>query len=384
MRKVCVFTGTRAEYGSFYWLMKDIQAEFSLTLQILATGSHFSHEFGLTYQEIEKDGFEVNEKVEMLLSSDSAVGVAKSMGLGTIGYADALERLQPDILIVLGDRFETLAVAQVAMIMKITILHLHGGERTDGAYDDAIRHAITKLSNLHGTSNEVHRQRVIQLGEAPERVWNVGAVGLEHLNRTTLLTNEQLSKSLNFEITGPFFLITYHPVTLMDEDPKVAINKLLAALDKFPAHQVILTFPNADSGGRQIIPLLKAYVAKDPKRALAVESLGQLRYLSALSMTDAMIGNSSSGIVEAPAFKKATVNIGSRQEGRMAADSVINCQGSEVEITQAIEKALSCEFIETLKLVVNPYGQENTCEKVIKILTTAKLGTIKSFVDVQF
>ena len=384
MRKVCVFTGTRAEYGSLYWLMKDIQAQFSLTLQILATGSHFSPEFGLTYQEIEKDGFEVNEKVEMLLSSDSAVGVAKSVGLGTIGYADALGRLQPDILIVLGDRFEALAVAQVAMIMKITILHLHGGERTDGAYDDAIRHAITKLSTLHGTSNEMHRQRVIQLGEAPERVWNVGAVGLEHLNRTILLTNEQLSKSLNFEIMGPFFLITYHPVTLMDEDPKVSFNKLLAALDKFCAHQMILTYPNADSGGRQIIPLLKAYAAKDPKRVLAIESLGQLRYLSALSMTDAIIGNSSSGIVEAPAFKKATVNIGSRQEGRMAADSVINCQGSEVEIIQAIEKALSCEFTETLKQVFNPYGQRNTCKKIIKILDTVKLGSIKSFVDLQF
>lgn len=250
LRNVAVFTGTRADYGLLYWLLHDIEADSELHLQLFVSGSHLSPEFGSTYRYIENDGFRIDEKVEILLSSDSSVGVVKSMGLGMIGFADVLNKHKPDICIVLGDRFETLAFAQAAMLMNIPIAHLHGGEITEGAYDDSIRHALSKLSYLHFTATEIYRKRVIQLGESPERVFNIGALGIEHLYRTELMSLEDIEQSLNFKLDSPFVILTYHPVTLLDEDPVSSFNSILAALEHFQTVKVIITYPNADEGGR--------------------------------------------------------------------------------------------------------------------------------------
>jgi len=383
MRKIAVFTGTRAEYGLLYWLLKDIQADSELTLQLLVSGTHLSPEFGLTYTQIEQDGFRIDEKIEILLSSDSSIGTAKSIGLGVLGFADALARMSPDILVVLGDRFEALAAAQTAMILRIPILHLHGGEITEGAYDDAIRHAITKLSYLHGTSTEKYRQRVIQLGESPARVRNVGAIGLDHLNRGSFMSISELSASLGFDLSSPYFVVTYHPVTLADEDPKSSFKNLLEALDSFEDYQVIITYPNADDGGRQIIPLLENYAAKHPKRVLAVPSLGHNRYLSAVKNAAVVIGNSSSGIIEVPAFDVPTVDIGMRQKGRLAAKSVLHCEPNKLDIQRAINIALSKGYKEEDEVVVNPYGQGDASGQIISMIKTVELGSLKVFHDLE-
>ncbi|PHX05788.1 UDP-N-acetylglucosamine 2-epimerase [Vibrio splendidus] len=380
-KKVAVFTGTRAEYGLLFWLLKDIQSDPALTLQLLVSGMHLSPEFGDTYKQIEKDGFLIDEKIEILLSSDSPVGTAKSMGLGVLGFADALSRLAPDVLVILGDRFEALTAAQTAMILRIPIIHLHGGEITEGAYDDAIRHAITKLSYLHGTSTDEYRNRVIQLGESPERVKNVGAIGLDHLNRGSFMTISELSESLNFDLTGPYFVVTYHPVTLGDESPEDSFQALLDALDEYPNHQIILTYPNADDGGRRIIPMLEAYAAKQPSRVLAIPSLGQIRYLSSVKHAAAVIGNSSSGIIEVPAFDVPTVNIGSRQKGRLAAKSVLNCEPSLASITEAISDAVKRNYKLDGETIINPYGQGNTSGQVIEMLKSLRFERSKAFHD---
>lgn len=383
-KKVAVFTGTRAEYGLLFWLLKDIQADEELQLQLLVSGMHFSPEFGETYQQIEKDGFHIDEKIEILLSSDSAVGTAKSMGLGVLGFADALARLKPDVFIILGDRFEALAAAQTAMILRIPVIHLHGGEITEGAYDDAIRHAITKLSYLHGTSTETYRQRVIQLGEAPERVKNIGAIGLDHLKRAQFMDVSSLSQSLGFVLKQPFFLVTYHPVTLGQEAPEISFQALLDALDAFPEHQVILTYPNADDGGRRIIPLLEAYAAANPERVIAIPSLGQVRYLSAIKYANAVIGNSSSGIIEVPAFDVPSVNIGVRQQGRLAAKSVLHCKATQADIEQAIKAAIARSYKADHEVIENPYGQGDSSTQVIKMIKSFDFQRSKSFYNVPF
>lgn len=382
-KKVTVFTGTRAEYGLLYWLLKDIQSDEELSLQLLVSGMHLSPEFGETYRQIEKDGFKIDEKIEILLSSDSAVGTAKSMGLGVLGFADALSRLSPDVLVILGDRFEALAAAQTAMILRIPVVHLHGGEITEGAYDDAIRHAITKLSYLHATSTEEYRQRVIQLGEAPERVFNVGAIGLDHLNRGTFMSVEELAASLQFPLQKPYVVVTYHPVTLADEEPTASFNALLEALDKYPDVQVILTYPNADDGGRKIIPLLEAYAAKQPLRVLAIPSLGQVRYLSAIKHAAAVVGNSSSGIIEVPSLDVPTVNIGMRQKGRLAATSVLHCDATTLDIHAALEVAFGRSYKVADAQIHNPYGQGNASQQVISMLKNLKFTSVKSFYDVK-
>ncbi|MEZ8144268.1 UDP-N-acetyl-D-glucosamine 2-epimerase, UDP-hydrolysing [Enterovibrio norvegicus FF-454] len=382
-KKVAVFTGTRAEYGLLFWLLKDIQSDPDLILQLLVSGMHLSPEFGETYKQIEKDGFNIEEKIEILLSSDSPIGIAKSMGLGVLGFTDALARLSPDVLVILGDRFEALSAAQTAMILRIPIIHLHGGEITEGAYDDAIRHAITKLSYLHGTSTDEYRQRVIQLGESPERVKNVGAIGLDHLNRTSFMTVSELAESLDFEITAPYFVVTYHPVTLGDEAPKHGFQELLDALDEHPEYQVILTYPNADDGGRQIIPLLEAYAKSQPKRVLAIPSLGQARYLSSVKHASAVIGNSSSGIIEVPAFDVPTVNIGSRQKGRLAAKSVINADATKASISAAIRLAVSRNYKANSENIINPYGQGDSSKLVIEMIKGLSFEPCKSFFDVN-
>lgn len=383
MKKVTVFTGTRADYGLLYWLLKDIQDDSDLVLQLLVSGMHLSPEFGETYTQIEKDGFQIDEKIEILLSSDSSVGVAKSIGLGVLGFADALSRLAPDVVVVLGDRFEALAVAQTAMIMRIPILHLHGGEVTGGAYDDAIRHAITKLSYLHATSTEEYRQRVIQLGESPERVKNVGAIGLDYLKRGEFMSLVQLSKSLSFQLTHDFFVVTYHPVTLADESPEISFKALLDALESFPEYQVILTYPNADDGGRRIIPMLEAYASRQPERVFAIPSLGQLRYLSAIKYATAVIGNSSSGIIEVPAFDVPTVNVGMRQTGRLAAKSVLHCAPDKTDIQQSIYRAINRSYKKYDERIINPYGQGNASQQIIKMLKELRFKPDKSFYDLK-
>ncbi len=382
-KKIAVFTGTRAEYGLLYWLLKDIQADTELSLQLLVTGMHLSPEFGETFRQIERDGFVIDEKIEILLSSDSAVGIAKSMGLGVLGFADALSRLAPDALVILGDRFEALAAAQTAMILRIPVIHLHGGEITEGAYDDAIRHAITKLSYLHATSTEEYRQRVIQLGEAPDRVFNVGAIGLDHLNRGTFLSVDELAKSLNFALTQPFVVVTYHPVTLADEEPIASFNAILDALDLYPDLQIILTYPNADDGGRKIIPLLEAYAAKQPQRVLAIPSMGQVRYLSAIKHAAAVVGNSSSGIIEVPSFDVPTVNIGMRQKGRLAAKSVLHCDATTAAINSALETAINRSYKANCEKIHNPYGQGNASKQVISLVKNLKFASVKTFYDIK-
>lgn len=383
LKKIAVFTGTRAEYGLLYWLLKDLQADTSLQLQLLVSGTHLSPEFGCTYTQIENDGFKIDEKIEILLSSDSSVGVAKSMGLGVLGFADALDRMKPDALVILGDRFEALAAAQTAMILKVPIIHLHGGEITEGAYDDAIRHAITKLSYLHGTSTEEYRQRVIQLGEAPDRVTNVGAIGLDHLERSKMLSVDEIAGSLNFSLSRPYFLVTYHPVTLAEEDPQRSFQALLDSLDTFPEHQVIITYPNADDGGRKIIPMLEAYASQNPNRVLAIKSLGQQRYLSSVKHADAVIGNSSSGIIEVPSFDVPTVDIGMRQKGRLTARSVLHCDANKDSICKAINNAILRTYKTDNEKIVNPYGAGDASTKVINMIKSLDTDLIKTFHDIK-
>jgi UDP-N-acetylglucosamine 2-epimerase (non-hydrolysing) len=380
-RKITVFTGSRAEYGLLYWLMKEIQSSEQLALQLLVSGMHLSPEFGDTWKQIETDGFCIDEKVESLLSSNTPVGVAKSMGLGTIGYADALDRLKPDILVVLGDRFEALAVAQAALVMRIPMAHIHGGEITEGAYDDAIRHAITKMSHLHFVATEPYRRRVIQMGESPATVFNVGAIGLDHVTRSRRMSIHALASNLGFPLRPPYFLVTYHPVTIGDEDPRNTFDNLLEALDRFPEYQIILTFPNADDGGRAIIPRLNEYAQAQPERVLAIPSLGFDRYLSALAEAAAMIGNSSSGIIEAPSFKVPSVNIGARQSGRLSAESVIHCGTHPDEIHIAISRALTAEFAKPTIRFTNPYGQGDAARSIVKVIESTRLPLQKHFFD---
>lgn len=380
-KRVAVFTGTRAEYGLLYWLLKDIQNADDLTLQLLVSGSHLSPEFGHTIDQITADGFEVAEKVEMLLSSDSAVGTVKSLGLGIIGYADAFARQQPDILVLLGDRYEALGVAQAAMLMRIPVLHIHGGEITEGAYDDAIRHAITKLSLLHATSTDQYRQRVIQLGEAPERVVNVGAIGLDHLQRSEFMSRSELSEFLGFSLDGDFAVMTYHPVTLADEPAEETFVNITKALDDNPDLKVIMTYPNADEGGRKIIPLIENYAAKNSTRILAIPSLGQKRYLSAVKQASVVIGNSSSGIIEVPSFHIPTVNIGSRQLGRISASSVLHSDITADAIKQKLSQALELSRTNALTDVKNPYGNGSAAEKIMILIRSEASSIMKSFYD---
>ncbi|MHA1066735.1 UDP-N-acetylglucosamine 2-epimerase [Enterobacter ludwigii] len=380
MRRIAVFTGTRADYGLLYWLMRELASAEDVELKVIVSGAHFSPEFGLTYRQIVQDGFQIDERIEMLLSSDTAVGVTKSMGVALIAMGDALSRQQPDILVILGDRYEALAIAQTAMLMRIPIAHLHGGEITEGAYDDAIRHAITKLSYLHFTACESYRQRVIQMGEMPERVFNVGAIGLEHIKRTSMLSREALSTSLGFVLDKPFFVVTYHPATLSSESPAASLQALLDALDDYPDHQMVITYPNADNGGRQLIPLLTAYAAGQPERVLIVPSLGQRRYLSAVKLCAAVIGNSSSGIIEAPSLKVPSVNVGLRQMNRIAATSVIHCDSDSASISSAIRQALAPMPDDAW---VNPYCMGGGSSRIVEILRTYPLDVVKTFYDLS-
>ena len=382
-RKICVVTGTRAEYGLLYWLMKEIQQDDELELQLVVTGMHLSPEFGLTYKQIEADGFVIDEKVEMLLSADSPSAIAKSIGLGTIGFADTFSRLTPDILVLLGDRFESFAAAQTGMIHRIPIAHIHGGELTEGLIDDPIRHSITKMAQLHFTAAEPYRQRVIQMGEQPDKVFNVGAPGIDGIKKITLLSKEDLSNSFGLNLDR-FFLITLHPVTLEMQTGIKYVENLLSALDKFKYHQLIFTKTNADTEGRVINERIEKYVKENSKRARLYDSLGQIRYLSSLEHCEVVIGNSSSGLIEAPVFGKPTVNISNRQRGRLKALSVIDCKGDANGIEQAINKALSTEFQVAIRHMALPYGGGNTTEKIIGVLKNIEIDNIliKEFYDI--
>ncbi|MCM3590173.1 UDP-N-acetylglucosamine 2-epimerase [Brevibacillus borstelensis] len=382
-RKICVITGTRAEYGLLYWLMKEIEADLNLELQLIVTGMHLSPEFGLTYRVIENDGFHINEKIEMLMSSDTPVGVTTSIGVGTIGFAQAFERLKPDIVVLLGDRFEILAAAQAAMVARIPIAHLHGGESTEGAIDEAIRHAVTKMSHLHFVSTEVYRKRVIQLGEHPDRVMNVGAIGLDNIRKMTLLSKEGLEQSIGFLLGPKTFLITYHPVTIQKETSSSAMNELLRALDSFSDAKLIFTKPNADTDGRVISQMIDEFVSENRERAIAFTSLGQLRYLSAVKHVDVVIGNSSSGIIEAPYFRKPTVNIGPRQTGRVKPASVVDCEESAESIKAAVGNALSPDFQQRLRSMSFSYGEEYVSGKIKDVLKNCELTSLlrKTFYD---
>ncbi|MFN3848513.1 MAG: UDP-N-acetylglucosamine 2-epimerase [Spirosomataceae bacterium] len=382
MKKICIITGTRAEYGLLSPLMKAVQDDAAFELQIIATGMHLSPEFGLTYKEIEKDGFVISEKVEMLLSSDSDAGITKSTGLGMIGFADAFIRLRPDLVILLGDRFETFAAATAAYLAKIPIAHLHGGEVTEGATDEGLRHAITKMSYFHFTSTEAYRKRVIQLGESPERVFNVGAIGIDNIKQLDLLSQQQLEDNLGFALDKPFVLVTYHPVTLENNSAESQFNELLKALSDFEDLKIIFTKPNADANGRVIISLIDKFVAENIGRAIAFTSLGQLRYLSLMQFTTAVVGNSSSGIIEAPSFGIPTVNIGDRQKGRERAESVVDCGYTEDEINNALNQVISTDWQKKSKGVENVYGDGKTTQRILEILkNNDKISLKKPFYD---
>jgi GDP/UDP-N,N'-diacetylbacillosamine 2-epimerase (hydrolysing) len=381
-RKICVITGTRAEYGLLRRTMQGIRDDSELTLQIIATGMHLSPEFGLTYREIEKDGFQIDLKVEMLTSSDTHVGIAKSMGLGLIGFADALNELRPDLVVVLGDRFEIFAAVAAALVARIPVAHLHGGEATEGLIDEAIRHSITKMSHLHFVAADEYRQRVVQLGEQPERVFLSGGLGVDNIKNLQLLGRAELEASLDFKFGKRSLLITFHPVTLETSTAEHQMAELLAALEEQKETQLIFTMPNADTDGRVLMGMIEQFVALHPN-ARAYTSLGQLRYLSCIAQVDGVVGNSSSGLTEVPSFKKGTVNIGDRQQGRLQAKSVINCEPTRQSIGVALERLYSANFQTSLSQVVNPYGEGGASEKIIAAIKSVALDNVlkKRFYD---
>lgn len=387
MKRIGIMTGTRAEYGLLKPLMQEINKDNDLELYLIVSGMHLSPEFGMTYKEIEEDGFQINAKVEMLLSSDSPVGISKSIGLGIIGFADEFQRADLDMLILLGDRYEALSAAICALVMRIPIAHLHGGELTEGAIDEGIRHSITKMSYLHFTSTEQYRDRVIQLGENPERVFYVGALGVENIKKINLMTKEELEKSIHFEIDENTVVVTYHPVTLENNTVEEQFLNLLKVLDRNPKIRMIFTKANADTNGRIVNELIDKYTAQNSERACAFMSLGQKRYLSALKYCRIVIGNSSSGIIEAPSFGKPIINIGDRQKGRICADSVINCGYTQQEIQQAMETALTKEFENKARNCRNPYEKENTAANIISVikdyLLNDKIKLKKGFYDIK-
>lgn len=362
--KVCVVTGARADYGLLRPVMRALDAADDFTLQVIATGSHLSPEFGMTISVIEADGFAVAERIEILLSSDTPVGISTSMGLATAGMAGALQRLQPDLVMVLGDRYEILAVAQAALVANVPVAHLSGGDITEGAIDDAIRHAITKMSHLHFATNEDAARRIVQMGEAPERVAVAGNPGLDDLIGFQPMPRDQLEASLGLQLRAKNLLVTYHPVTLAEEPPRQAFDEVLQALDGLGNDVgLIFTLPNADTDGRPLIEMINDFVDSHPN-AVAHASLGQERYWSCLRSVDAVVGNSSSGLSEAPVVGVAAVNIGERQRGRLRAPTTIDCAADAAAISEAIGRALQQRGVSA----TSPYGDGHTVKRIIDIL----------------
>ncbi|HXG69643.1 MAG TPA: UDP-N-acetylglucosamine 2-epimerase [Gemmatimonadaceae bacterium] len=384
-RRIAVVTGTRADYGLLRWVMEGIRQSPVLELQVIVTGMHLSPEFGLTYREIEADGFNIDHRVEMLLSSDTPTGVTKSMGLGLIGFAEAIATLRPDILLVLGDRFEILSAVAAALIARVPIAHVHGGEATEGAFDEGIRHSITKMSHLHFVAAEEYRRRVVQLGERPESVFLVGGLGVDSIRKLKLLGREAIEAALGWELGKRSLLVTFHPVTLEHSTAEQQMIELLAALDNLADTRLIFTMPNADTDSRVLFGMIDRFVAAHPNSCVYT-SLGQLRYLSCLSQVDGAVGNSSSGLAEMPSFKKGSVNIGDRQRGRLRAQSVIDCEPKREAIVAAINRLYSPQFQDMLAEIRNPYGEGGASEKVVEVLSAHPLDSIlkKSFYDVVY
>lgn len=362
--RVGVVTGTRAEYGLLYWILKQLRDDPAIDLQLIVTGAHLSSQHGLTYRDIEADGFRIARKIDMALGDDSVVGVTKALGQATMGFADAMADLQPGLLLLLGDRYETLAAAQSALIARVPVAHIAGGDVTEGAYDDAIRHSITKMSHLHFVTHEAAARRVRQLGEEPERIFTVGNPGLDQLRHLKLMQRDELERELGFVLRRRNLLVTYHPETLDTESTESRIVGLLQALERLGDDVGLLfTLPNADTGNRAIREHIQEYVAQH-RNARAYASLGQLRYWSAMKHVDAIVGNSSSGLLEAPSLQKPTVNIGDRQKGRPQAASVVNCGYAVDEIESAIRRAFDLDC----RHVVNPYGDGHAAERIIAVL----------------
>lgn len=377
-KKICFITGSRAEYGLLRPLMDKIRKSAEFELQIIATSMHLSHEFGLTYREIEKDGFNIDDKIEILLSSDSSIAVSKAIGLGCISLSESFARLAPDLVIVLGDRFETFAAATTAHVARIPIAHLHGGELTEGAFDDAFRHSITKMSILHFTSTEIYRRRVIQLGEQPSTVINVGAIGLDNIHELRLLSKKKLEQELGVSFLKKNLLVTFHPATSDRNSAMKQCTELLAALDELKDTFIIFTKANADAEGRLINTMIEKYVSRNTSSSALFSSLGQLKYLSLLQCVDGVVGNSSSGIIEVPSFKIGTINIGNRQLGRIKAPSIIDCEPHKKSIHKALEILYSTPFQQQLKNCRNPYGNGGTSKKILSILKKTDLSLIRS------
>ena len=383
MRKICVVTSTRAEYGLLYWLLKEIEADSELKLQLIVTGMHLSSEFGLTYKEIEKE-FKIDKKIEILSSSHTNLDICAEMARVYEKFAPALAELKPDILVLLGDRYEIFGVAGVASIMQIPIAHIHGGETTQGAFDEAFRHSITKMSHIHFAATNEYANRIIQLGEEPTRVFNVGGTSIENIKKLNLLSKEEFEKSIDFRLAKKNILITFHPVTLENSSAREQFDEILKALDELEETNLIFTKANSDTDGDVINKMIDKYVKQNPQKAVAFVSLGQLRYLSAIKFVDIVLGNSSSGLTEVPSFKKATINIGDRQKGRIKATSVIDILPVKEEILAAIKKVYSKEFEQILKDTINPYDGGNPSKKMVKILKETKLDGIlkKKFYDI--
>ncbi|MBF0363055.1 MAG: UDP-N-acetylglucosamine 2-epimerase (hydrolyzing) [Oligoflexia bacterium] len=382
-RKIAIVTGTRAEYGLLKALIDEIISDSSLLLQLIVTGTHLSSEFGNTYKQIEEDGLKIDKKIEMLLSSDTPVGISKSMALGLIGFSDAINELKPDILVFIGDRFEILCAGIAGIIHKIPMAHIGGGESTRGAIDEAIRHSLTKMAQFHFVSTQTYKKRIIQLGENPSMVFNVGALGAEVIKKTTLLSKHEIESMLKITFKEKNFLVTYHPVTLENNSAEKQIKELLKALVELENTLLIFTKSNADEGGRLINKMIDEFVERYPQKAVVFISLGQLRYLSIMKVVDGVIGNSSSGIVEAPSFKIGTIDIGNRQAGRVCATSIINCDPTKKSISDAINRLYSKRFQNHLKKVKNPHEQSNTVKKIKKILKEKNLTNVleKTFFD---
>ncbi len=379
MRKICVVTGTRAEYGLLCRLMRLIKESPETQLQVIATNMHLSPKYGNTYQEIEKDGFNIDCKIPIIdeFALDNAVTTVKTIATALKGFAEAYAELKPDMIVVLGDRYEILAAAEAALIERIPIAHMHGGEVTEGAYDDAIRHSITKMSHLHFTSTEEYRKRVIQLGEQPDRVFYVGAPGVENIKKFPLMSKEEVEEAVKFKLNENTILVTYHPVTLGDHTAEKDIKELIGALEEREDLRVFFTMPNSDTGSQTIVGAINTFVANNSERAIAYKSLGIKRYLSVMKYAGAVVGNSSSGLLEVPSFGIPTLNIGDRQKGRMAAESVFNCETDRESILRGLNTIMSPEFKKKAKATRNPYEKANTSEEIFNIISTYPLNQLK-------
>ena len=384
-RKILVITGSRAEFGLLKCLMSNIDKDSNFELQIIATGTHLSPKHGLTVIEIEEAGFLINAKLDLNLVDDSNKTISQAIALGMTGFTDEFKKLNPDLIIVLGDRFELLPAAISALISRIPLAHIHGGETTEGAYDEAIRHSITKMSHLHFVGNDEYAKRVIQLGEHPDRVFTVGGLGVDAIKQTKLLTKKELEKSMNFEFGDKNLLVTYHPETLNYNNENYEILELINALKQLQNTQIIFTMPNADSGSKRLFEIINEFINEN-SHVYGYESLGQVKYLSCISFVDGVLGNSSSGLAEVPSMQKGTINIGDRQKGRLIADSVINCRPIKNEILSAIKRLYSEEFQSLLPQTKNPYGDGGASKKIVAAIKDINLKGIikKSFYDLPY